>query len=84
MRSDGMYDGMYDDEEPPPLVAMHTMQGIPDDAQRMGLDRHTQEGALVAMAGSLDSSKLSHRMVAWVMLAAMVLPLLLAIRAEFL
>ncbi len=77
-------EGMYDDEEPPPLVAMHAMHGIPDDAQRMGLDRHTQEGALVAMAGSLNSNKLSHRVVAWLMLAAMMLPLLLAFRAEFL
>lgn len=76
-------DGMYDDE-PPPLAAIHSMQGIPEDARRMGLDRHTQEGALVAMAGSLDSSKLSHRVVAWLMLVAMVLPLLLAVRAEFL
>lgn len=74
---------LYDDEEPPPLTHSQSMQGIPDDARRMGLDRHTQEGALVAMAGSLDASKVSHRIVAWLMLAAMVLPLLLALRSEF-
>jgi hypothetical protein len=55
-----------------------SVQGIPDDARRLGLDRYTEEGALVAMAGSLTSSKPAHRLVAWIALIAFVAPLLLA------
>jgi hypothetical protein len=51
--------------------------GLPREARRMGLDRNTQEGALLALAGSLDPAKLSHRIVAWVLLAAFTVPLLL-------
>ena len=51
--------------------------GIPVDARRMGFDRNTQEGALIALAGSLKPSKLSHRIVAWVLLAAFAVPTLL-------
>jgi hypothetical protein len=61
-----------------------SMQGIPDDARRMGLDRYTEEGALVAMAGSLKSSKPAHRLAAWVVLIAFVAPLLLAMLATIL
>jgi hypothetical protein len=61
---------------------MHSWQGIPPDARLMGLDRNTEEGALVALAGSLQSGKLSHRVVAWLLLLTMVMPLLLTVRAE--
>ncbi len=37
----------------------HAQHGVPDDARAMGLDRNTEEGAMVAMAGSLNSAKLS-------------------------
>jgi hypothetical protein len=57
----------------------HAMHGVPDDAQKLGLDRNTEEGALVAMAGSLSSAKLSHRVVAWALLASLVAPLLLGV-----
>jgi hypothetical protein len=57
--------------------------GIPADAQRMGLDRNTEEGALVAMAGSLNPAKPSHRLVAWVLLAAFCSPILLTLLHEF-
>jgi hypothetical protein len=53
--------------------------GIPLDARRMGLDRNTQEGALLGLAGSLNPAKLSHRVVAWVLLLAFAFPVLLGI-----
>jgi hypothetical protein len=57
----------------------YAMQGIPDDARMLGLDRNSQEGALVAMAGSLSGTKLSHRIVAWALLLAFVVPGLLGL-----
>lgn len=41
---------------------------IPADARRMGLDRNTQEGAMIAMAGSLNPAKITHRIIAWVLI----------------
>ncbi len=58
---------------------VQSFQGIPDDARMLGLDRHTQEGALVAMAGSLNPAKLSHKVVAWVLLIAFIGPGLLGL-----
>lgn len=51
-----------------------------EDARRLGLDRNTIEGAQVHFASSLDSSKASHRAVAWTILFLMFgLPLLLQV-----
>ena len=52
---------------------------IPPDARRMGLDRNTEEGALLALAASLDSTKLSHRIIAWVLLFVFAAPVLLVV-----
>ena len=41
---------------------------LPDDARQLGLDGHTEEGAWVQLASSLDSSRLAHRLTAWVLL----------------
>ena len=41
---------------------------FPTDAQRMGIDRWSDDAGLIAIASSLDSRKLSHKIVAWVML----------------
>jgi len=57
------------------------MQGIPDDARMMGLDRNTEEGALVAMAGSLDRRKPSHQVVAWIAIIALAAPAVLTVFA---
>jgi hypothetical protein len=46
------------------------------DARRLGLDRNTEEGALIAFSGSLRPDKPTHRVVAWVLLAAFGLPVL--------
>jgi hypothetical protein len=53
--------------------------GIPLDARGMGFDRNTEEGALMALAGSLDPAKLSHRIVAWVLLVTFAVPLMLGL-----
>lgn len=57
---------------PEDFVTIH--RGIPPDARRMGLDRNSEEGAMVALAGSLDPTKLSHKVVAWLLLSAFLLP----------
>ncbi len=57
------------DDEPTGQSTTWAVQGIPADAQRMGLDRNTVEGSLVAMAGSLSSARRSHKVVAWILLA---------------
>ncbi|MGI8433801.1 MAG: hypothetical protein ACR2LE_03575 [Nocardioidaceae bacterium] len=65
------------DDDIHPTWSSHSMHALPRDAQLMGLDATTQEGALVAMAGSLNAGKLSHRLVAWLMIACFVLPVLI-------
>lgn len=46
------------------------------DARRLGLDRNTEEGALIAFSSSLRPGNPMHRAVAWVLLAAFGLPAL--------
>jgi hypothetical protein len=53
--------------------------GFPLDARRMGFDRNTEEGALIGFAGSLNPSKLSHKIVAWVLLIGFAIPLMLGL-----
>jgi hypothetical protein len=49
------------------------------DARRLGLDRNTEEGALLAFSSALRPNKPTHRVVAWVLLAAFGLPVLFAL-----
>ena len=49
------------------------------DARRLGLDRNTEEGALLAFSGALRRDRPGHRVVAWVLLAAFGVPVLLAL-----
>ena len=70
------------DDEPVELITPEDFlgpDGLPRDARRMGFDRNTEEGALVALAGSLDPTKATHKVVAWVLLAAFALPLALGL-----
>ena len=56
--------------------------GVPDvpaEQRRVGLDRNTEEGALVAFAGSLRRDRPSHRITAWVLLVSFALPAVLAL-----
>jgi hypothetical protein len=59
-----------------PVLHFHHVEALPQDAERMGLDRNTQEGAMIGMAGSLSSAKQSHRIVAWLILLSLTVPLL--------
>ena len=65
-----------DDDAP---VPWSPDEHIPADARRMGLNASVPDGAMLEFAGALDSSKLSHRIVAWVLLAAFLLPVLLTV-----
>jgi len=70
------------DEDPVELITPEDFlgpNGIPFDARRMGFDRNTEEGAMIALAGSLDPRKPTHRVVAWVLLLAFAVPLLLGV-----
>lgn len=55
---------------------------LPADARMMGFDRNTEQGAIIALAASLNPAKTSHRVVAWVMLLALVVPTLLGILSQ--
>jgi len=57
-----------------PQLVRSTIHGIPADARRMGFDRNTEQGALLALTGSLDPTKGRHKIIAWVMLVAIVSP----------
>jgi hypothetical protein len=67
------------DREPPDFLPdglTNRFHGIPADARQMGIDRYTEEGAMIAMASSLDGTKRSHRVVAWVILSSFAAPLI--------
>lgn len=68
-----------DEREFAPTGHTSAMQGVPEDAQLMGLDRNTEEGALVAMAGSLNRNKTSHQVVAWIAVVALAAPVVLSV-----
>lgn len=64
------------EDEPEPWAPV---EHLPADARRMGLNSLVPDGALLELAGSLDSAKRSHRAVAWVLLVVMVAPVLLTV-----
>jgi len=70
--------GVHEDEPTGSEATTWATQGIPEDAQRLGLDRNTIEGSMLAMAGTLSSSRASHRWVAWLLLVVLVTPALLS------
>ena len=55
---------------------------FPPDAQRMGVDRWSDDAGMIAIASSLDSGKLSHKIIAWVMLVAVTSWLVLTLWLE--
>ena len=64
----------YDEPElitPEDLLAPNP---FPPDARRLGFDRWSDDGAMIALAASLNPSKLTHRIVAWLMLLAVMTP----------
>lgn len=64
-----------DDDAPPVWFAG---QHLPADARRMGLTHHVPDGALLDLAGRLDSTKPVHRAAAWVMLVIFGMPVAFA------
>jgi hypothetical protein len=67
-------------EEPVELIGPEDFLApdpFPPDARRMGFDRWSDEGAIIALAASLNPAKPSHKLVAWVMLVAVLTPLVL-------
>jgi hypothetical protein len=79
MRDDDLQ--AYKPEPPTPweLAGDSDRRGVPPDARQLGLDRNTEEGALIAFSGSLDSRKRTHRVVAWTLLASFSLPILVTV-----
>ncbi len=80
---------MVDDEEPDyeliepeDLLGEKARNPFPADARKMGFDRYSDEGAMIALAASLNPAKTSHRIVAWVMLLTVTMPLLLTLWYE--
>jgi hypothetical protein len=75
MRPADEYDEDFagDDDTPPYWFAG---QHLPQDASRLGLSHHVPDGALLDFAGSLDSTKLGHRVTAWALLVVFGLPVL--------
>ena len=73
----------YDEPElitPEDLLAPNP---FPVDARRMGFDRYSEEGAMIALAASLNPAKPTHRVFAWVMLLAVLIPLVSTLWFEF-
>ena len=64
----------HDDEDAELEPAWFPGGHLPEHARRMGLTHHMPEGALLAFAGKLDSTKPLHRVTAWVLLVVFGLP----------
>lgn len=76
----------YDEDVPELFVPEDFLRAnpLPYDARRLGFDHNTQEGAMIALASSLNPRKRFHRLVAWVLLIAFVGPILLGLVANLL
>jgi hypothetical protein len=61
---------------PPDALADERPDTRPEEARRMGLSRHTEEGAVLQFASSLDGAKPGHRMMAWILLVTFAAPAL--------
>ncbi|WBQ04196.1 hypothetical protein [Kribbella sp. CA-293567] len=61
---------------PPDAVADERPDPRPEDARRIGLSRHTEEGAVVFFASSLNRAKPGHKMMAWLLLLTYSAPVL--------
>ena len=61
---------------PPDALADERPDTRPEEARRMGLSRHTEEGAVLQFASSLDGAKPGHKMMAWILLVTFAAPAL--------
>ena len=64
------------DEGPYELLAPEDFlpDRMPLADKRLGIDRWTGDAGLITFAASLDPSKRGHRVTAWVLLSALLLP----------
>jgi hypothetical protein len=60
----------------PDALATERPDPRPEEAKRMGLSRHTEEGAVLSFASSLDGEKPAHRMMAWILLVTFAAPVI--------
>lgn len=76
---------MQEDDDPEPVTPEDFLPAnpYPPDARRMGIDRWSDDAAIIALAASLNPAKRSHKFAAWLMLFAIALPLLLSLWLEF-
>ena len=75
-RLDSTGDPGHSDDVPRPWAPA----AMPDDAARIGLDRNVPDGAWIHFVASLDGRRVSHRLIAWVLLALFGLGVLLQLR----
>jgi hypothetical protein len=79
----GAYSGAVsgpEDAEPTGEQLLLGAGRFPPDARRMGIDRYSDDGALIAFAAALDPARPRHKMFAWFLIAVMLAPLALTIR----
>jgi hypothetical protein len=74
--------GLQEGPEEGPYELLRPEDFLPSDRipladRRLGIDRWTGDAGLIAFAASLDPAKRGHRVTAWLLLTALVLPFLL-------
>ncbi len=73
-QQDGPDEGPYELLTPEDFLP-HDRMPLAD--KRLGIDRWTGDAGLITFAASLDPAKRAHRVTAWVLLSALLLPFLL-------
>jgi hypothetical protein len=71
---EGSEDGPFEVLRPEDFLPADRM---PLADKRLGIDRWTGDAGLITFAASLDPAKRAHRVTAWVLLSALLLPFLL-------
>jgi hypothetical protein len=75
VREDEFDEDYGPDDDSPPYWFPGTR--MPDEARRIGLTHHVPDGAILEFATRLDSTRLSHRIVAWVLLVVFGMPVVI-------
>jgi hypothetical protein len=75
VREDEFDEDYGPDDDTPPYWFPGTR--MPDEARRIGLTHHVPDGAILEFATRLDSTRLSHRIVAWVLLVVFGMPVVI-------
>jgi hypothetical protein len=75
VREDEFDEDYGPDDDTPPYWFPGTR--MPDEARRIGLTHHVPDGAILDFATRLDSTRLSHRIVAWILLVVFGMPVVI-------